>query len=99
MEKDLRSSLNMCTMLHIVATTLATKCNLPQIGQLGKPRPDDQVQMELEEAMRLRELVAGIPHKSDRCHDNTLEGSKLNSLFLARTKKGYENSVPKFSSP
>jgi len=53
----------MCTRLHIATTTLENKCTHPQIGNLGKPRPDDQVQIGFEEVMRSRELAAFFPQR------------------------------------
>jgi hypothetical protein len=103
LERDLKNSLNTCTNCTHTTTKLATKCDLPKIDDLGKPRPDDQIQIELEVAIHSRELATGIPQRVTKCHNegtfgNAFKGPKFNSLFMAHTKKGYEDFVPRFNS-
>lgn len=44
LEKDLKNSLGICAKLHKATIILTIKCHLPWIGELGQPKPEEQVQ-------------------------------------------------------
>jgi len=49
--------------LHTTTTKLVTKYKFPKIGDLGMIRPNDQIQMELEESIHSEELATGVPQR------------------------------------
>jgi len=57
----LKNSLGICTKLHKETITLSIKFRLPQIGELGQTKPDEQVHKELKEEMHSRKMVVGTP--------------------------------------
>jgi uncharacterized protein YwqG len=55
LEKELEASLTTCAKLHKVAFILIFKVQLPRIEDLGEPKIDEQVVLDLEENMKEKE--------------------------------------------
>jgi hypothetical protein len=92
LERDLKSPINTYTILHTIATRLIDNCNFPKIGDLGKPRLDDQIQMELETSIHSHDISTRIPQRvtSKIMKEHLVLPSKeqnLTSSFLLTLKK------------
>ena len=63
LEQDIEYSIDTCKRLYLLADKLIEKCRLPKIGDLGNPRPTEQVFAELEEAMNAKEVSINITQR------------------------------------
>jgi hypothetical protein len=92
LEKDLKNSLGICAKLHKATIILTIKCHLPQIGELGQPKLEEQVQEELEEDMHAREMVVKTPLRvtSALMDEHLVKPTRAQSMiqdFLANLKR------------
>ena len=97
LEQDIEYSVGTCKWLYLLEDKLIEKCRLPKIGDLGNPRPTEQVFAELEEAMNAREIYISITQQvtQENLKENIVESAREHHMLISylAALKTYMKSV------
>jgi hypothetical protein len=93
LEKELKNPLKICNKIHKVAIILTIKGHLSRIGDLGYPKLNEQVRVELEKNIKVREMAIRTELKVtiDFMDDHLVRPSRAQNMiqaFMANLKRG-----------